>query len=401
MRRSAKLDREWWRARLAAAPAMAIAGIFIGVSGLMSVTFGYSLGTASGTGLLIAAFAVAVEGFADLSVPLFWRRLGLLGRAMLLVFFVMCLGYKLEAAKKFAAENLGKREAAAATAAQAFEIAQEKVQRLRRTLADNAIAREAALIQSEIDGLLRDPKADGCAGRINGEVTARVCPKVDGLRAELARATARDQAQKDLPDALAEWGRAAPGAGAAEASVGPVAWALALVGVQVGSGAMLLANLIMMICEAGAIVVPMLIGFAFGDGRKPVPKSEASAPAQGRKPDDAESAGSAAAPAPSLPTGLTERVRRDIADVTSFLAAAAEHAAGERVQSTALYLEYSQWKAARGEKPMIMQNFGGVLTKHLAMAKLKSDGKNWYLGIRLRHPLQGRGGTRHLRALAA
>jgi hypothetical protein len=399
MRRAGKLNRDWWQAKAMQAPAMAIAGIFIAVSGMMSVTFGYRMGEPSGNALVFAAFAIAVEGFADLAVPLFWRRLGLVGRALLIAFFAFCLAYKLEAAKKFADENLGKREAAVATATQGYDIAQANVERLRKVIADNADARSQALIQSEIDGLLLDKRAEGCTGAINGEVTAKVCPQVARLRGELARAKTRDDAQAALTPALAEWRAAAPaGKLAAADNIGPVVALLTLLGISVASWSGLIASLIMVICEAGAIVVPMLMGLAFGDERRPVPKGEAAEPAPGRKPADQQKPDGAAAASPSLPTGLSKRVRRDIADATAFLGAVSERATGERVQSTALYREYSQWKSGRGETP---EQFGVVLTRHLAMAKVKSDGKNWYLGIRLRHPLQGRNGTKHLRAVAA
>jgi hypothetical protein len=402
MRRTARINRDWWKARAIETPAMAIAGIFIAVSGMMSVTFGYRLGEPSGNALVFAAFAIAVEGFADLSVPLFWRRLGLVGRGLLIVFFALCLAYKLEAAKKFAAENLGKREAAVATATQGYDIAQANVERLRKEIADNADARGQALIQSEIDGLLLDKRAEGCTGTINGEITAKVCPQVAKLRGELARAKARDDAQAALTPALAEWRALAPaGHGSAGDSIGPIAALLMLFGVTVASWSGLIASLIMVICEAGAIVVPMLMGFAFGDGKRPAPKSEAQEPAPGRKASPAEQpAGDAAAPV-SLPAGLTERTRRDIADVTAFLAHDSERASGERVQSSTLYFVYSQWKTERGETAMTVAQFGVVLTRHLGMGKIKSDGKNWYLGLRLRHPGQGRKGAKHLQAVAA
>jgi hypothetical protein len=146
MRRSSRLNRARWLTRLHETPAMAIAGVFIAVSGMMSVTFGYRLGEPSGNALIFAAVAIGIEGFADLSMPLFWRRLRWIGRLVLLGFFGLCLAYKLEAAKRFAAENLGKRDAAIATAAQDYEAARSKVEQLRKAITDNADARGAALI---------------------------------------------------------------------------------------------------------------------------------------------------------------------------------------------------------------------------------------------------------------
>lgn len=120
-----RLTAAGFSARLAPLPGMAIAGIFIGVSGLACVTFGYRLGEPSGNGLIFAALALGIEGFADLSVPLFWPRLRLIGRMLLLSFFGLCLAYKLTAADRFAAENLGKRETAVATAATDYGLARD------------------------------------------------------------------------------------------------------------------------------------------------------------------------------------------------------------------------------------------------------------------------------------
>jgi hypothetical protein len=393
VRRTGKIGWPQLRARLAAAPGMAIAGVFIGVSGMMSVTYGYRLGEPSGNALIFAALAMAIEGFADLSVPMFWGRLRLIGRIVLLAFFVLCLSYKLEAAKRFAAENIGKHEVAAATAAAGYEIALQGVERLRKAVADNADARPAAVIQSEIDGLLRDPKAQGCSGAINGEVTKKICPLVDALRGELARAKARDQAQAELTPALTGLRNMAPVAAVSEVTPGPVAALLALAGIQVGSWSKMVASLIMAIVESGAIVVPLLIGFAFGEGRgremTPAPQAQLE-----RAPMAEE-----ASPKSSL-RRVTERGERDAAELTAFLGQRTERGAGEKVQSTTLYLTYSDWKQELGGEPMTINQFGTVLTQHLGLSKTKIDGKMHYLNLRLKAPVTRGKAARHLRSVA-
>ena len=401
MRRPGRLNREWWTARLLQAPAMAIAGVFVAASGMMSVTFGYRLGEPSGNALIFAAVAIGVEGFADLSMPLFWRRLRWAGRLGLIAFFAVCLAYKLEAAKRFAAENLGKRDVAIATAAQDYDAALQTVERLRRAIADNADARAAGLIQTDIDALLRDPKAEGCTGAINGSVTKDVCPRVDRLRGEFVRAKARDAAQTDLTPALTELRKAAPAAGGVQDGGGPVVALLALLGIRIASWSSFIASLVMAIVEAGAIVVPMLIGAAFGEGRRPAPSGAASEPARGKPASAPDMAAGDAARPQTLPAGLTDRTRRDVADLTAFRRESTETAPGQRVQSSTLYFIYSQWKQDRSEDAMTVAQFGVVLTRHLGLGKIKSEGKNWYLDIRLRHPGQGRQGAKHLRAVAA
>jgi hypothetical protein len=205
--RRGRLNRDWLRSSIAQASMLLIAGIFVGISGLVSVTSWYSVGEASGNGLIFAAVAIGAEAFADLGIPLFWRRTRFLGRVLVIGFFALCLAYKLEAAKHFSAERLGARDAAVTKAAESYDLARDRVEDLRNTIATNADVRAATLIQSDIDELLLEPKAEGCpAGQAwNGPVTSKVCPKVAKLRTELARAKTRDQAQADLKGAIEEW----------------------------------------------------------------------------------------------------------------------------------------------------------------------------------------------------
>ena len=407
--RRARVNRDWsalgdWcKAKLAAAPGLAIAGIFIGVSGLMSITFGFRLGEPSGNALIFAAVALAIEGYADLAVPLFWHRLGIIGRAVLIAFFGLCLAYKLEAAKRFAAENLGKRDAAAATTSEVYGLARDNVERLRKTLADNADAREATVIKAEIGQLLLTPGTDGCPIGVpwNGPATKKACPEVAKLRTELARAEARDKAQADLTPAITAWTNAAPPATATQESTGPIAFALAALGIQVGGWSQLIASLIMAIVEGGAIVVPMLIGAASREVRKPAPAVDISAPAPATAPPAPTGIDGANEAPQASPQGVSTSAHRDQDELAAFLSDRSERAPGERVQASKLYAVYFQWKTERGETPMKVQLFGTVLTKHLALRKNKIAGANWYHDVRLRHPAQGRKTGKHLQAVAA
>jgi hypothetical protein len=414
----ARISREWsawwgwFKAKLAEAPGLAIAGTFIGVSGFMSVTFGFRLGEPSGNALIFAAVAMAIEGYADLAVPLFWHRLGIIGRAVLIAFFGLCLAYKLEAAKRFAAENLGMRDAAAATTSEVYGLAKENVDRLRKTLADNADARDATVIKTEIGQLLLTPGTDGCpiGAPWNGPATKKVCPEVAKLRTELARAEARDKAQVDLMPAIAAWTKAAPPATTAQESTGPVAWAFAALGIQVGGWSQLIASLIMAIVEGGAIIVPMLIGAASRAGERQGARG-AAPPARPAQVTQATASVSGASNLPALPApvppGVTDRTRRDILELRAFLDAETEPANGERIQSASFYLHYTAWKndTSRrgyrpGEEPMHITQFGKLLFKPIGLRKAKIEGRQYYLDRRLRHPAQGRKGVGHARATA-
>jgi hypothetical protein len=405
--RRARIDRDrgnWCPAWLAQAPGLVIAGIFIGLSGVVSVTSWYEVGQVSGNGLIMAAAAIGAEASADLAFPLWWPRVRLLGKLLVVTLFAACLGYKLEAAKHFSSEKLGARDAAMAKSAENYELARERVEALRKIIADNADARAASVIEADIATELRDPKAEGCPAGVqwNGPVTSKVCPKVDKLRGELARAKERDKAQGQMADAIADWRKASPTVvTAAQQSPGPVALLLALLGISVASWSALMSTLFMMVVEAGAIIVPMLNGLARRDERKPAPAGEASGPATGQATADPCPATGESPGPQSLPQGVTERTRRDIAELTGFLGSNSERAPGERVQASKLYALYLQQKTERGEQAMTVAQFGTVLTKHLGLAKIKSGGSNWYIGLRLRHPAQGRMGAKHLQAVAA
>ncbi|WP_088348947.1 MULTISPECIES: hypothetical protein [Rhodomicrobium] len=391
MRRSSGINWPRIRARAAAAPGLAIAGIFIGASGMMSVSFGYELGKPSGHGLIFAAVAIGIEGFADLSMPLFWHRLKLLGKAVLIAFFGLCLVYKLTAANRFAAENFGKHEAAATTAATDYEIATQKVEALRRTLAGNADVRLVSVIQNDINALLRDPLTEGCNGPLNGEVTKKVCPKVDVLRGELARAKARDAAEAELPAAIAALSAKATGAGGATSeSAGPVAALLGLIGYHIASWSQFMADLLMMIVECGAIFVPMLVGSAFGEGRRR--ENPPAEPVARPEPPAAEET----SPKPPL-RGLTEKAKRDSAELTAFLGDCTERAGGERVNSTTLYMTYCEYNQSLPGDPITLNQFGNVLTNMLGLTKVKSDGKIFYMNLRLKTPAERAQGSKHLR----
>ena len=162
-----------------------------------------------------------------------------------------------------------------------------------------------------------------------------------------------------------------------------------------------MSTLFMTVVEAGAIIVPMLNGLARGERRKPVVSGEAPSPAAGQVTANLIPATGDSSTHQPVPQGVTDRTRRDIADVTAFLGDRSERVTGERVQSTAFYFLYCEWKQERSETAITVAQFGVVLTKHLGLSKIKSDGKIWYLGVRLRHPAQGRQGAKHLRAVAA
>jgi hypothetical protein len=403
MRRPGWLKLKWWKAKLAGAPGLLLSAAFIGFSASMTAVGGYGMGEAKGLGWMTAVGMLAIEAAVDLSIPLWWRHLRFLLRIVFVAFFAVLLIFKLEAARFFAAENWGARDAEIAKAAGNYDIATKQVESLQKKIADNVDARAATIIQNEIDRQLLEPGTDGCPAGVawNGPVTKKVCPKVAKLREELARAKIRDQAEIDLVPALKEWREAKPVATRPEQErVGIIQFLLALVGIST-SWTAVMSTLWMIAFEGGAIIIPIIVERASREGRKPEPEGEAFEPALAQKSPQAGPETSDTNPPQGLPEGLTDRARRDLADVTAFLRECCERTPGQRVQATPFYFVYCEWKQERSETAMSLAQFGIVLTRHLGLSKVKSDGKNWYQGVRLRHPAQGRQGGQHLRAIAA
>ena len=406
MRRPGRVNREGWKARLAGAPGWLMAAIPIGLSAMMTVTCGYRMGAASGFWWLGAAGALFIELYVDLAIPKFWRHVGILLRAAMLVIFAGLLLYKLEAGRRFAAEIFGTYDAAVAKASDAYDIATSQVKSLQKKLADNADARAATVIESEINTQLRKPGTDGCPAGVawNGPVTKEVCPKVDTLRRELARAKIRDQAEIDLAPALQTWRQATPSGGKlAQESQGIPQLLLALIGISVPSWSAL-ASLFMLGIEGGAILLPILVERASRETRRPTAIGETSVdtPAKRSPQPEPEAGETQTSPiSPEVSPTLSPRTQRDRDELAAFLDDKSERATGERVQASKLYAVYFQWKTERGEPPMKVQPFGTLLGAHLGLTKRKISGKNWYLDVRLRHPAQGRKAGKHLHAVAA
>jgi hypothetical protein len=407
MRRPGRLkNREWWGKQLAGAPGWLMAAIPIGLSAMMTVTCGYRMGAASGFGLLGAAGALFIELYVDLAIPKFWRHVGILLRAAMLVIFAGLLLYKLEAGRRFAAEIFGTYDAAVTKTSEAADIATERINSLRKKIADNADARAVTVIQNEIDTQLRKPGTDGCPAGVawNGPVTKVVCPKVDTLRGELARAKIRDQAEIDLVPALEEWRKATPSGGkVVQETQGIPQLLLALIGISVPSWSAL-ASLFMLGIEGGAILLPILVERASRETRRPAVVGEALVDTPAKRPPQSEPAPGETQVSPASPEvspTLSPRAQRDRDELAAFLDEKSERAAGERVQASKLYAVYFQWKTERGETPMKVQPFGALLGAQLGLTKRKISGKNWYLDVRLRHPAQGRKAGKHLHAVAA
>jgi hypothetical protein len=376
------------------APLMAVAAALVAVSALFSLRFAESVGAPSGNAQIFMLMALAFEGYAAFALPVLWPRLAAIGRLVLLLFLALCLAYKITAADRFAAENFGKRESERERLAERYKEAEARVTLLRKRLAETADARPAALIEAEIAALLRDPRAENCEGVFNGEVTRRVCPKVDRLRAELARAQSFARTEEELAAAIAAYSQADPVRAPSEAARSFVPWLLGLIGFPPIDFTALISKLTMLMVEAGSVAVPAMVGLA----RR---REETGEPAPARRPPAPISLGPEEAPPQISPRPLSESQHRLAAELIGFLGERTERAAGEKVQASALFAAYTAWAISRRREPMSIHQFGTALTQHLGLAKAKSGGLNWYLNVRLKAPAARGASARHLQAVGA
>ncbi len=389
-----KLNRSLPSWDLGKLPLIFVAGALVTVSALFSVTFAAKIGAPSGNAPAFILMALAIEGYAAFSLPVLWPRLPGLGRVLLLAFLLPCLIYKVTAAHRFAVENIGTREAARERQVVRYAEAEARVKDLRAQLDRYAGARPAAMIHADIEGAKQNVRWDSTKGCVDATVieSRAFCAGYHKLRAELAEAAAFTRVETELAAALTHLQTMAPVAGVSAETSGPVAWIYALLGVPAGSFVQFVSDLVMLVVEGGAVAVPALVGFA----KRPVAAEEI---APRKAPPPAEPPEVEETPPKISAKGLTDKAKEDAAELVAFLGDRTDRGAGEKVQSTTLYLIYSDWMQGAKRDPMTINQFGTLMTHHLGIAKQKRGGKNWYLNIRLKAPAAAAASARHLRAV--
>jgi hypothetical protein len=192
--------------QVASTLALLAAVIFTVASASVNLLYGIAKGTDLATSIVWAAVAVATSiGLAlapsALIASLTAKRYtaALMALAGVVIFGTYSITAALGSASggRMAAQNEASEVSKTRSRHQAtYDSATEELVTL-------SAARPAKELQAEIASLLRTPGADDCK-EINGKVSARVCPQVDTLRVEVARAEKREALQTSITVASTE-----------------------------------------------------------------------------------------------------------------------------------------------------------------------------------------------------
>jgi hypothetical protein len=164
------------------------AGVFVLVSMAANLTFGLSLAIGTFDRIIYGALSLGAD-LMKVALPLvaliLWRKQHRIFALIASAFWVGVVGFSLAAAVGFAASTRGETVTVNQAAIDSRKAWKATIERVEKQLDHLGIPRAAAIIQTEIDALLRTPGADDCEV-INGPVTRDVCPKVDQLRKQRA-----------------------------------------------------------------------------------------------------------------------------------------------------------------------------------------------------------------------
>jgi hypothetical protein len=184
-----------WQAKIAFACTVLFSLASIGTNAV----YGWNKGDTLPSSIIWAALAIAVGATLLLSTAALFKALAAktyAQAAFIALGLLLCGTYSIVAATGSATGqrlNASLIEDATSTAR---SDAQKAIKTATSHLASLPTVRPSAAIQTEIDGILIDPRLEGCT-TINGPRTKEACPRVAVLKTELAtaQATAHDMAE--------------------------------------------------------------------------------------------------------------------------------------------------------------------------------------------------------------
>ena len=175
-----------------------------------NAVYGWSKGDTLPSSIIWAALAIAVGATLLLSTAALFKALAAktYSQAVFIaVGLLLCGTYSVVAAVGSATGQRMSASLSEDATSTARSEAQKALETATTRQASLAPTRASAAIQAEIDGILIDPRLEGCVS-INGPRTKEACPRVAVLKTELAtaKATERDraEAQASIDKARAE-----------------------------------------------------------------------------------------------------------------------------------------------------------------------------------------------------
>jgi hypothetical protein len=351
------------------AACIAAASLFVFVSMAANLTFGLSLATRAFDQIIYGALSLGAD-LMKVALPLvaliLWRKKHRLFALIASAFWVGVVGFSLAAAVGFAASTRGETVTVNQTAIDSREAWMAKIERAERQLDQLGVPRPAAVIQAEIDALLRAPGADDC-DVINGPVTRKVCPQVDILRKERAVADRVAELETELVAARKQLQAVPVAALMSDPQSATLSRLMLLSEAEIRDA---IAFLIAAIVEIGSA-----LGFTF--------MVLAGRTASGSSPPASPVPQPTAPPKMQMPISLPETPADTVARWTL---ARLDVLHEGRIQAERAYKDFKRWCADEGIEPCTPQMFGRRFTKiieGMGGRKLKVNGRAYYQGVAL------------------
>jgi hypothetical protein len=350
-----------------------LAGVAVGVSGLMSVIYGWSLGEASGMGLIFAAVAGMVTGIKATGLALTFGRGHRFAGFCMLPLVVLAFMYAVTAGHQFAAENLYRAANQVSGANTAYEALRDGLEAMRGELKAIGETRDVAVLQADIAAKKQHPRwlsTKECTEATVAE-SFTYCQQYTAMQAAQALAEKRDRLKADIKRDAEKLANTPSSAGVAR-EAGPAA---ALVGKITGyafeSQAEFMAWLIVCLIELGDIVLPLVMTMV---ARPSVRRVREERQVEVEKVITAQTALKA--------TKSEKEVRRaaGIASCQAYLDGWTVRDQQSQITATNFYKHYQAVCAHEGRSALSLADFGSIMTGEMGLQKRKNS--SWkYLGV--------------------
>ena len=353
------------------------AGLFVLVSMAANLKFGLSLAATPFDRIIYGALSLGADLMKvplPLVVLILWRNGNPIFAVIAALFCAGLVCYSLAAVVGFAASTRGETITANKVVVDSRKAWEASIERTTQQLEQLGIPRRAAVIQAEIDALLRAPGADGCTV-INDPVTGLVCPKVDALRKELAASQQATELQTTLVADRGKLQAVSVTASIADPQSAMLSRLTALSEAQIRD---IIAILIALLLEVGSTLGLTLLVLA---GRIN-PAQAATIPIE-HAPTEISSA-----PSPVEPHILVRISETPTDTVTRWAFSRLDVLNAGRIQAEHAYRDFAKWCEGERIRACTLQMFGRRFTEVIAGMggrKVKVNGRAYYLGVTLQN----------------
>lgn len=346
------------------------------VSIAANLRFGISLASTPFDRAIYGTLSVAADLMKivlPLAVMILWRKGERVFAILGAFFWIGAVAFSLSAVIGFAASTRSHTVASNENLIESRKAWEAKIIRIEERLDRLGTPRPAHVIETDIDGLLRKPGAEGCKA-INGPVTREICPEVDRLRRELAASKEAARLEADLVADRQAFSAMPETASVADPQTAALSRMMAI-------GPALLTDAI-----TALIAVLVELGSALGfsiilqAARSPASKPPAFPLGQ------FETASSAKLEATAPPRGINNLTETPSDAVTRWAISRLDIISSGVIQAEHAYEDFASWCRREGKHPLTPQMFGRRFTAvhaHMGGKKIKRRGRAYYSGVSL------------------